>query len=411
MVSCSSDNVIEEIRDITESTDPMRFSGINNQNQVTRTDPTIPNLLQQNFMVSTYKNFGTANQQTVMPMYEVNYEQYTASNGEPTSWNYISSDTNHQFYQTQYEKYWDYSAFPYRFHAVSPAPVENGQLTPGFILSDTELNIPTKFILQTSKNGLTTEGRETCMVSQVERKENGRDYDLLDTDDDGIYPKEINSNGGLSKTRSVALPFHHLGCKVRFAIYVSPEVGEGDSHKVLDVKIKVKSSDFVTAAKYKADLSSGTAMEGSFYDKDTSSDGVTLLEIESGANQTGNDLYLANQRSNAYWFECKDGIMQIPQKDVQLTISCLIEGRFEDENLGEYIGEYTEFKDVPIVMKDTHQDSYTWEMNTIYTYYIIVSPFRTTDPIYPIGNEELQFTCTVEPWIEVTGSLDTGLED
>lgn len=410
MASCTSEHVIEEVPVIVDKPDLMRFSGINDQTQITRTDNTIPNLLKQNFMVSCYKSFGSSNQQEVMPMYEVNYEPYTASNGEQTSWNYISADTDHMFYQTQYEKYWDYSAFPYRFNAVTPAPVAGGQLTSGFVLSDTQLNVPTKFLYQTCCDGQISEGRETCMVAQVERRGSGRDYDLLDSDDEGNYPKEINALSQ-SKNRFVALPFHHLGCKVRFAIYVSPEVGEGDSHKVTDVKIKVKSPDFVTAASYSADLTTGTAMDGAFYDKETSNDGVTLLEITPGAYQTGNDLYLANQRSLAYWFECKDGIMQIPQQNVQLTISCLIEGRFEDEHLGEYIGEFTEFKDVPIVMKDTHQDSYTWEKNTIYTYYIIVSPFRTTDPIYPIGNPELQFTCTVEPWVEVTGSLSTGLED
>lgn len=407
VASCSSDNTIEEVRDITESTDPMRFCNVSD-NYLTRTDYSIPNLLKQGFMVSCYKKFGQTDQQTVMPQYEVNYEQYDSWYGEKVSWNYISAESSHQFYQEQFERYWDYSAFPYRFHAVSPAPLSALGLASDFQLTDKALKVPIRYEYQTSKDGVTTPGAEPCMVAQVERRGDGRDYDLLASNGDAANPgpREINTASGTSLNRFVALPFHHLTAKVRFGIYC-PVVGEGDNHEISNVKIKVRSRNFITSAKYTYETSvsnSSSLMDGKFSDPSISND-VTLLELTPSAELKGNDLYHVNSREDPYFFECPLGLLQVPQEDVQLSISFLVRGRFLDES-GLYIGEFTQFNDVPIVLKDTQEDTFTWEKNHFYTYLIRIGEFGTTEPIYPI----IVFSCTEEPWDEVTGSFNASLE-
>ncbi len=417
MAACSSDNVIEEVKPIVEPQDPMRFSNVSDNYQ-TRTDYSIPNLLKQGFMVSCYKKFGEAGQQEVMPQYEVNYEQYDSWYGETVSWNYISAESSHQFYQEQFEKYWDASAYPYRFHAVSPAPLTaSNALTPGFTLTDMLLKVPTPFQYQTSCDGSTTPTdavAEPCMVAQVERNNEGHDFDLLAQNTDKTGPKEINDSKGLSKIRSVALPFHHLNAKVRFAIYC-PDLGEEcDGHEVFDVKIKVRSSQFVTSAQYQADLTQGSLMGGQFHSP--AYDGTTLLELTPDAVLHNNDLVDANSREKAYFFECPLGLAQIPQDGVQLSVSMKIVGKLEDDQWHDkFMDEYTVIEDLPIVLNDeTHQDTYNWEMNHFYTYYIIIGRFTTPIPQYPIvdGSKGILFTCVETPWDEITGApIDISLQN
>ncbi len=344
-------------------------------------------------------------------MYEVNFEQYTSWYGEQTNWNYISNETAYKFYQTQYEKYWDYSAYPYRFHAVSPAPVSNGHLQSGFVLNDKRLYIPTPYQFQTCTDGETTAGAEPCMIAQVERRNTTfKDFDLLAKNNAGTGPKEIN-DASASPNRYVALPFHHINSKIRFAIYC-PEIGEGDTHEVKDVTIKVRSNNFITSAIYEANLSSSTSsiLDGSFTNP-TKVNGTNLIEITSTAEQKGHDLYNANDKAHAYWFECEEGLMQIPQTGVQMSISFKVFGRMENESVGVYLGDYTEFTDVPIILQETGEDTFNWEKGNMYTYYIVLGKFRTVEPIYPIASPELYFTCTVEPWDFISGSFNVGLED
>ena len=421
-MSCTSSNVLEEVKDITESHDLMRFTNINDSYQVTRTDQTIPNLLRQNFMVSCYKNFGTNNQQNVMPMYEVNYEEYTSVYGQ-VSWNYISSESDHLFYQEQFEKYWDYSAFPYRFFAVSPAPIQNGTLTTGFALTDKQLTIPTRFEYQTCTDGQTTQGAEPCMVAQVERNATGHDYDLLAKETDGTSPKEINI-GSHTLNRPVALPFHHLNCKVRFCIYC-PILGEGgEEHEVTNVRIKVASPNFITSATYEANPTAPhTLMNGSF--TNPQKEGDILLTINDGAYQTGHNLYYdtsAGQEMVKYYFECPNGLWQIPQQGVKLSLTFTVQGRFDEttydtsnDNI-EYDGGFTTFKNVPIVLKDTNQDSFDWEKNMYYTYNIILGPFIPAESTYPVGGDgkeqPIWFTCVLGEWEDIDSDvINAGQED
>lgn len=417
VASCSSDNTIEEVRDITESTDPMRFSNVS-ANYLTRTDYTIPNLLKQGFMVSCYKKFGQPDQQTVMPQYEVNYEQYDSWYGEKVSWNYISAESSHQFYQEQFVKYWDYSAFPYRFHAVSPAPLSASGLASGFQLTDKVLKVPASipYVYQTSKDGMTTPGAEPCMVAQVERREDGRDFDLLASNGDAINPgpKEINNGSGTSLNRFVTLPFHHLTAKVRFGIYCPDPEEEGDGHEVKDVKITVRSNDFVTSAQYNANLTTGNLTDGSFVSP-TYGD-KTLIELTPEATLVNNDLNKANTKETAYMFECPLGLLQIPQNGVKISVSMKIQGKLEDDKWHDnFDGDYTVFEDLPIILNETLQDTYDWEKNHFYTYYIIIGKFINPIPTYPIGgggDSGIYFTCVETPWDEITGApIDASLEN
>lgn len=428
LTSCSSSSVMEEVKDITQSNDPIRFRDVSGDYQVTRTDASIPNLLKQNFMVSCYKNFAKELQQTVMPMYEVNYETYNSQYGE-VSWNYIPTPNGHQFYQEQFERYWDFSAFPYHFFAVSPAPLQSGALISGFNLTDKELLIPMRYEYQTCTDGQTTAGAEPCLVAEVERRTTGRDYDLLVKAADNTYPKEINT-GSQTLNRIVALPFHHLNCKVRFCIYC-PNLGEGgELHEVTNVKIKVRSADFLTSATYKANMDEdGTLMGGSFTSPTTAStpEEAVLLTISDAyrTQQTGNNLYydttLGHQMVK-YYFECPNGMWQIPQEGVQLSITFTVEGRFDETTYDpskvniEYDGGFTTFTDVPIALKDPYQDTFTWEKNTYYTYNIILGPFIPAESTYPVGGdgktEPIWFTCVVGEWENVESDvIGSGQED
>jgi hypothetical protein len=80
---------------------------------------------------------------------------------------------------------------------------------------------------------------------------------------------------------------------------------------------------------------------------------------------------------------------QIPQQDVKLLISLDINN--------------TSYSDIPIAVKsgETTIDSFTWESNKIYTYYINISDLK------PLT---IEFSAELAPWTEVTGSISTDLE-
>lgn len=356
-----------------------------------------------------------------MNMYEVNYESYNSAYGT-VNWNYISGEgEDHTFYQTQIERYWDFGAFPYRFFAVSPAPIKEGVLTQGFSLTDQQLTIPMAYEYQTCTNGTTSTGAEPCLVAEVERNQAGHDFDLLVKADNSTDPVEIN-NTSTTLNRIVALPFHHLNCKIRFGIYC-PNLGEGgEEHEVTDVKIKVQSTNFVTSATYQAPLDGGkTLMDGSFVPTTqipVGSTPSTLLTINDHTIQQGHNLYYdssVGQEMVKYFFECPNGMMQIPQDSVQLSISFTVQGRFDETTYDpskiniEYDGGFTTFTDIPIVLKDTQQDTFNWEKNTYYTYYIVLGPFIPAESTYPIGgdgkDQPIWFTCVVGEWEDVESDV------
>lgn len=399
-VSCAKTRVIEEIREIdTKGTDPMGFTCLaqDNENQGA-TKATQP--LTTGFMVSTFKAFATPKQYTVMERYNVEYKTSgTAWDGNVRPyWDYTKVEG-------QYEKYWDFSAFPYRFNAVSPYPADPSEVT----LTDTALELRNAvYGMQSVHNGLVTPSNaqvEPFLVAQVQRGTDGRDYDYMATSNGTSEgPKPFN-NASLARNRYVSLPFHHLNSKVRFGLYCTAPWATANPLYIEDLTIKVISPNFVTRATgYSA---TGTGSKGyTWYDGTANSGFVTvdkvtdpathtqLLRFDGGKDVSENDLSLHQGHASAYWLQCPDGIMQIPQVDVQLRVSLKIR-RMDNDEL------YKEFTDVLIRMEDG-TDRYTWQSGYVNTYYLIIGEIQ--------DELEIEFTCTLTPWEDVSGSLTTDLE-
>lgn len=379
--ACSSDSVIEEIREIdVNGTDKLAFTCL--KQDVEQTTRAQSQALTTDFMVSTYKAFSTTSQQTVMQKYEVEYRTSgTAWDGTVRPyWDYTQVDG-------QYEKYWDYSAFPYRFHAIAPYPVDPSAIT----LSDKSLTINNPYKMQTSLNGLVTPAdAEPHLVAQVQRDGLGNDLDVFANKD--ITGENHTAN------RYVSLPFHHLNSKVRFAIYCTAPWATANPMYIEGLTLTATSPNFVTQASgytIANDTDSwyrGTQNSG--FIGLTKQDNVQLFRFDGGVELQDNDLSLHQGQSSAYWMQCPDGIMQIPQEDVSIRASLKLRMR-DDGSLKK------EFDNI-IVRLDDGVTSYDWQSGYIYTYYLIIEE---------VGEKlEISFTCTLTPWEDVTGSLSTDLE-
>ena len=375
--ACSSDTTIQDVEEHHDDV-PMQFSQAAINSPATRADDTSHNL-EQGFLVSCWKAFGKDKQQVVMDKYEVKYKQDLWNNS--SRWDYVTSSSR-TFYKDQYLRYWDFSNMPYRFHAISPCPADNE--IDNFTLSDDNLTMPTSAIYksETMVDGAIVGGAEPYYVAQVSctKESNDFDYDLLNNNAQ-INKSNDGHTSGLS--RYVALPFHHITSKVRFAIYSS----NGASFKLSNIKIKAQRAlGFITEANgYTANLTTGNMLSGYFPNTTAEQTECVLLTDGSGTD----DISQFNASSAPYWFHCKDGLLQIPQQDVKLLISFDING--------------TPYSDIPIAVKSGENtiDSFTWESNKIYTYYINISDLK------PLT---IEFSAELAPWTEVTGSISTDLE-
>lgn len=408
MISCSSNSQSEEQPTICEEDQfPMRFSSPAVGTMESRTRATT---LTSGFLVSTYKDYGLDSQQEVMNQYEAQYQSdpWTATN---TSWNTVGT-TADGFYQTQYEKYWDLDTNPYEFFAIAPAPIENGALKAGFVVSDKKLTIGYPYTGQYAADGkvssFNTAATEEYLVSQVER----RRYDANPSqseDTDRLTGTTISGN--TTPTGKVPLPFHHLTSKVRFAIYTTEPVSENQTLPITGVSFKVKTTDgsdgFVKSVSgYTADMSStSTAIQGSFTSPTHATDNVDLLTLTGPVVATEEkfpEAYLekheweSKTKTNAYFFECEDGLAQIPQGNVQILVSFTITPT---------TGDPLVYENVPLTIKDSDGNevsTFTWEPNHLYTYYIVVGKLISHD---------ISFTATVADWENVYGEINTNLED
>lgn len=402
-VSCGRSGRIDPIREIDiEGTDPLGFTCLSqdNENQsATKAvyDTKAAQALTTGFIVSTFKSYATSKQFTVMERYNVEYKTSgTAWDGNVRPyWDYTKVPG-------QYEKYWDYSAFPYRFNAVSPYPANPEDV----ILTDKNLELRNAtYGMQTVINGFVAPSSaevEPYIVAQVQRDPDGRDYDYMATSNGTTGPKLFN-NASLARNRYVSLPFHHLNSKVRFGLYCTAPWATANPLYIEDVTIRVVSPNFVTQATgYTAegDQSTGyswyNGSENSGFGsivKVNDSDLPQLLRFDGGKDIADNDLSLHQGRASAFWMQCPDGIMQIPQKDVQLRVSLKVMKM--DGTL------YKEFTDVLIRMDDG-TTKYTWQSGYVNTYYLIIGDIQ--------DELEITFTCTLTPWEDVTGSLSTDLE-
>ena len=444
MAGCSSDSTVTPIEDYVEQ-QPMSFS-IATLDEGTGLSRATQQPLEAGFLVSTYKLYGATTQQTVMNRYEASYDK-TPYQG--SKWNTVGEAgvAPDYFYQTQYERYWDLSAFPYRFHAITPCPKQTtvNALITGFELSDKELIIPgtytdgsdKKYILyqsQTAKDGVADPEYipDPYMIAQVERiydaqNNTYRDWDLLQpkfTANGDIDSRKTEIGSG-SATRQVPLRFHHINSKVRFGIYTTVTNFPAEALTISNVTITAKSAQepykkfLVSANGFESTLSESNPSdeENNFFDKGkyNDPDRETSYDLVKNTTRTA-DLKSATSREKAYFFDIPStkvgekadgtpiydnittesgtvtpgGLLQIPQKGVELYVE------FDINN------EHYAFQ-LEIEKQDgTKQKQFDWRASCRYTYYIVVKhlvPF------------EIAFTATIEPWVTVTSSnIDTDLE-
>jgi hypothetical protein len=400
LTACSSDSTIQE-EDVYDEKVAMQFYHAVTDAPLTRSAQP----LQQGFLVSCWKNFEAGQQQVVMDKYQVNL--YVDNWNYNTKWDYVSS-ASRTFYKPQIERYWDFAARPYRFYAITPCP-ENDQIT-DFELTDKFLSMPTSVYYkgETCTNGVVVKGEEPYMAAQIRctSARNDSDYDLLNGDK--LISKEDN---GATTTldRYVALPFHHLTSKVRFAIYSTYKSNNPTTHKLKNIVVKAhRKNGFVASANgYKADLESKNMLDGQFLVLGTKDGDYTLLTDEKGC-----DTFHENKdESKAYWCHCLEGILQIPQDSVSLKISFTLQSDdFAKENITDNENiKYDEtthtltYTDIPVTAKieGGQKDLFTWKSNYIYTYIIKISEF------YPI---RIECTAELTPWSEISGDIETDLE-
>ena len=351
-MACSSDSIIHDVEE-PQGQVPMQFSqAAVNAPSIARATTRGTTLL-QGFLVSCYKNSNSTSPRQVMDKYEVKCYTDGWGNSQPR-WDYVGTESN-GFYKDQVQRYWDASAMPYRFCAISPCP-DNREDIDKFTLTDKQLSMPETAVYthQTCTNGTRSEGAEPYYVA------------------DTTYTNQAEK---------VALPFHHLTSKVRFAVYSSQSI----SLKLSKLTIKAESEGgFITSANsYQAELSgSKSAMSGQFVNTTKETSVCTLLTDDEGVDNFSTD------KSKPYWFQCQDGLMQIPQQGVKLTFSLEVDG---------------DQKDIPITINENGNviDSFTWESNKIYTYILNISNIK---PLIIVCSAELA------PWQDVEGSIETNLE-
>ena len=377
LTSCSSSSdVIDEEQVFSE---PLKFSQAAIQSlRTTAKNPTTSDPLQQGFIINAWKDYQLDNQKTVMDNYEVKYH-YDSWNSV-YSWEYSSKTET--FVKEQKTAYWDKKGFPYAFYALTPYPDDAS----GIVFTTNHLTLPETAVFQFQKcdDGLPVGGREDFFPCQIMRNADGKDFDLMI--DNGT--KEINT-GSTALTRQVSLPFHHFTSKVRFGIY-SGEIDEKYKDLyVTDIKIKVASDNFVTEAKgYDVDLTTTPLLEGKFSSLTTTQEHPVLL-FTKDSKRNLNDLALCNSDDNAFMMYCTDGLLQIPQSGVKLTISFKI---------GTNI-----FKDIPLILNEngTSTETFTWQPNYIYTYLIKVKD---------IVKKEIECTAKIIDWDYIYSTINTDLE-
>lgn len=359
--ACSSDTTIHDVEEHHDDI-PMQFGQAAIDASLTRAAATRAEgskTLEQGFLVSCFKG---SSMQTVMDRYEVKYK--TDSWENQSSWGYVGAkgNTEDDFYQDQIQRYWDLSAFPYRFFAISPCPTHDA--IKNFTISKDKLIIPEPFKYQTCNNEKADDVKEPYYVAEA------------------TY----------SEAKRVALPFHHIMSKVRFGIYSSNTQLASSNFNLSNVKVKVVSDNFVIAAKgYTA--STADIFNGTFTTPTKASTDADKLLLQTDKAHT-KDLSTATDKDHAYFAgsdgsDNDKGLLQIPQQDVKLLISFDING--------------TPYSDIPIAVKsgETTIDSFTWESNKIYTYYINISDLS------PLT---IEFSAELSPWINVEGAIDTNLE-
>lgn len=379
LAACSSDSGDGGDPIPSTGNDPMRFTSLakGTEAELPQTRASSSEALTTGFLVSTYKQPSTGAQQTVMNKYEAKYHS-------PNQWDIYGSTPS--FWQQQDVRYWDLSATSYRFHAIAPCPNN----IPDVTLSDVELKLPanndSQFHNETCIDGvLSSDGKEPFYVAQVERQladaHEAHDYDRL------LVDEEINKANGYSPTRPVALPFHHLMSKVRFGLYTSVPQLPDDSWLIKSVTIKARNlsgNNIVYQANgYHVTGNDANLLSGYFI--------VPFNEGSETVLITTHQQIKMNEciKQSPFFLQCEDGILQIPQDNVQLEVTMVWSpaGR-PDETVTK-------------VLVPPTGSSFSWESNVFYTYYIIITD---TEKI------QIELTASITAWdtiaVDINGSLE-----
>lgn len=382
--SCVSDDTIENTVAVNNSL-PMVFGTTFSQQETTSVQQKNAttrgaNKLQADFKVNTWKNFGTEKQQTVMNGYKVDYNADAAE----YQWDYVGV-------QGQPQRYWDLSAYPYEFRAVSPY-LEEFLITENGIILD--LN-GKPFQAQTYKDAIydvTHEESEACVVAHVTRKKEGKTY----ADYDVIKNTEINSDAKANAVREVHMPFHHLISKVGFRIFIDDPQPSSPDYRVtlknVEIAVVNDENNFVIASKhYEANNAQGLG-HGTFSDNTTVNGEYVLL---AHGEYAGHNLRENLNRETAYDL-CPSAMMQIPQENVKIHV--IIEMLTEHIVSGVVVDTKTIKHDKLLSFDKTKTDgdSFSWAPDTRYVYYLHIPNLEAHDIFLD--------SCELMPWDDVQTS-------
>ncbi len=308
------------------------------------------------FKVGVWKNFGNTTQQNVMDGYKVEY------NATTSKWNYVGIGT-------QIQRYWDQSAFPYEFRAVSP------YLNGATLAADKiTINVSTKpFKAQTYFNevyNLTPAESEPCVVAQVSRPS----VDISE----------------------VKMPFHHLISKIGFRIYLDDPQPEGLNYVAqLDtITISIVKTGFISESKtYTATTAQGL-VNGTFSGDTTSDEFVVLKhglfkELDNGT-LVPIDLRKHLRQEDAIDL-CPGYLQQIPHEDLKIRIQMQI--TTNDVTPAE---THTYTKLLSLNRTNDAGDLFTWEPEKRYIYYLRIPNIHS--------HELVLETCEILSWDEVQTS-------
>ena len=359
IAACSSNDTLPEKPVVEEPEKPAADNGqpmVFGSSPVATTRSASLETFYTDFKVGVWKNFGNTTQQNVMDGYKVEY------NATTSKWNYVGIGT-------QIQRYWDQSAFPYEFRAVSPY-LNGATLAADKIIIDVSAK---PFKAQTYFNevyNLTPAESEPCVVAQVSRP-------TVDISE-------------------VKMPFHHLISKIGFRIYLDDPQPEGLNYVAqLDtITISIVKTGFISESKtYTATTAQGL-VNGTF-SGDTTSDEFVVLKHGLFKELDNDTLVPIDLRQHLRQEDaidlCPGYLQQIPHKDLKIRIQMQI--TTNDVTPAE---THTYTKLLSLNRTNDAGDLFTWEPEKRYIYYLRIPNIHS--------HELVLETCEILSWDEVQTS-------
>lgn len=369
ITSCTTDSTLEDEHRVDDSL-PMVFGTSLSTAEADATRSAAS--LEANFKVNTWKNFGNAQQQTVMDGFKVEYDP----TGNPYKWDYVDVDG-------QLQRYWDLGAFPYEFRAVSPYFTGATITASGLSLDVSHQPFQAQTYINETHN-ITDAACEPCVVAHVTRQKDGTDY----ADHDIIRNAEINADAKANAVREVHMPFHHLMTKVGFRIFIDDPQPTSPDYQVflknMTISIENTGNNFVIASNtYNATNAQGLG-KGTFSDNTTATGSYTLMQH---GNYEGMNLRQNLHRESAYDLTPGE-LHQIPQHNVKIRVNFTL----ETDHDGVEENEFTYDRLLSLWELD-EGDNFTWEPDKRYIYYLHIPNIHM--------HEIFLVTCEVLPWDDV----------